>query len=413
MTALHLHDRRFLAAGIFAIASLLEVCGCNLLRSGNQANATDITPTGWTAATDTCPGCSPENIAAPMTPGRTDQRTLLERSVVHDRPSVTALLGKDAPAFYDPDMETQPDEGRDEPSTRVILSLDDEPGPWSIPESVFFVYKRVVTADGRARRIPSATAFVISVPDANHRKSVRFLVTARHVVDPEWARCTEKNPRSIDIRLNRRNGGVGYETIPLQNDDLPGFLTSPDSTADVALIPLDRHLIPNLDSYKIFDTPFRLLPTESELRMVHSDQQIMTVGLLNRSSEMSMYPVSHGGILSGNTIEAVTMQCGTTARLTQLHVRLISAAIPQGVSGAPVFTLISRAPGGTRTPVLLGVQAVAWPDRGVAGMTPSAVLRELIQQALLNGKQRMDFSAGTGGRDPAPEFVNAKPKPGA
>lgn len=360
------------------------------MRNGERS----LTAVGWASRVERCPNCLPANSADSLSDHLSNIEQSAPANLALDRFSLPTHGGKDIPYFYDPEIVDE--DSHDGPSAKSAAVPDDNLEPWTIPESVFFVYKTIVTSDGKAHRIPSATAFVIGVPELSHRTFVRFLVTARHVVDPEWAHCSEKNPRSIDIRLNRRSGGVGYETLALQNDRVPAFLTPSDGTSDLAVIRLDQHPIPHLEAYKIFDTPFRLLPTDSELQAVHSDQQIMTAGLLIRPApEASNYPISHGGVLSGNATKAVTMQCNTAQASTELHVWFINAAIPQGVSGAPVFTSMTREIGGGKTPVLLGIQAVAWPDRGIAGMTPSSVLSDLIHQALEDPKLRMDFSKGS------------------
>ena len=102
--------------------------------------------------------------------------------------------------------------------------------------------------------------------------------------------------------------------------------------------------------------------------------------------------------------EAVNVQCGLAQepmpQVKPIHVWFISAAIPQGASGAPVYAAIARGPGAAKTPVLLGIQSVAWPDQDVAGITPSFVLRDLIQTTLREERVNMDFYKGP---DPRPQ----------
>ena len=260
--------------------------------------------------------------------------------------------------------------------------------PWPIPESVFLLYENVEGKEGTRRREPSATAFVLSVPDRNHHTITRFLVTARHVVDPTWAHCSIQNPSSIQVRLNRRSGGVGYENIVLEVRHRRHFFTPSDSTADLAVIPLDKELIPNLESYKFFDTPFRLLPSQSELREIASSQpngasdmprrQLVTASLRSQiPASVGEFPLFDSGILSDITNQPVNIQCGSSGSSPiprPLHVWMIDASLPDGVSGAPVYASIVRGGQVSRTAVLLGIQSITWPDRGVAGITPATVL---------------------------------------
>ena len=275
--------------------------------------------------------------------------------------------------------------------------------PWAIPESVYFIYKGHHTGSLSPRQPPVATAFVLSVPDHNHERYLRFLVTARHVVDPQWAHCSEQNPASIDLRLNRRNGGVGYETVALRSGAVRRYYTPLDSTADIAVIPLDESLIPGLGDYKFIDVPFRLLLTESEMQTVRADQAVMTARPSSQpSGELNNYPVFDGGVLSKMPSETVGVRCGiaqdpestTRAQTRLLHVWFITAGIPQGVSGAPVYASIARRSGAGDTPVLLGVQSVAWPDKGIAGITTSPALGDLIRSALARSKLDLDFYRG-------------------
>ncbi len=392
LKALRWEDRRLLAFALFGLASLLEICGCNPARSGVPVADHRSEPPDWAMAMDQCPDCSSNYRKAG---DRLQADARVTTGVFRAAKMDTAAFEREAPLFYDPSLQVFNEGAQEEPPGSSSVFLEDKQGPWSIPESVFFVYKTVVTPDGRTHRLPTATAFILSVPGLNQKGSVRFLVTARHVLDPEWAHCAEKNPPSIDVRLNRWIGGVGYETIPLRNSHARTFFAPSDETVDLAIVPIDEQLLPNVESYKFFDTPFRMLPTEVELRSMPPDQRIMTAGLVAENSpDRIRYPVLHGGVLSGNSTQKVMAQCGKTPGSTELHVWYINAAIPHGVSGAPVFASIKRGEHGNKTPMLLGVQAVAWPERGVAAMTPASELSDLVEKALRSSKRTMDLSKG-------------------
>ena len=366
------HARRYVASGGLLLALSLEICGCN-----------------------PSPGLG---------------------LVLQDMADATAR-GSVAPSeqelfFYDPSDRagstaaspvTTDDPSADPPLIPPPNPADAKPLPWAIPESVYLVYKDPNPSGpqnlSRPHPLPIAAAFVLSVPDISHHHHMRFLITARHVVDPQWAHCSQENPSSIDLRLNRRNGGVGYETVPLQSGSIRLFYTPSDPTADLAVIPLDRSLNANLDDYKFLDVPFSLLPTDAEIRFIRTDQQIMTAGLSARSPGRSgSYPVFSPGFLSKMPTETVGVRCGSTlgqqSSATPLHVWFVSAGVSQGVSGAPVYTSAIRGSGEAKTPVLLGIQSVAWPDKGIAAITPSRVLGDLIQSSLRGSKLKLDFYRG-------------------
>ena len=397
MRLVHLGERKYLAGGGLALAFFLELCGCNLVTDCDHVREMRIASVEWTTLLDRCATC--------LTSREVD--TLAKRHVLESQAGSPASTGEDE-TVQDalsiegglPFDEPRPGQGPATTSTpnlappQVPQPHEISAVPWPIPESVFFVFKDSPEPNTQ-RTLPIATSFVVSVPNMDHRTLARFLVTARHVVDPIWAHCADTNPSSIEIRLNRRTGGVGYERISLETSHFPQFITPADEVSDLAIIRLDRALIPNLEAYKFMDVPFHLLPTASDLQTISTEQEITTAGLpFQALPEAGSYPVSHAGMLSRISSEAVNTRCGQSFDLKALHLWFIRGGVPRGFSGAPVYTSMSRTHGRSQTPILLGIQAMAWPDKGVAGITPAAVLGDLIQHALNNSKQQMDFYRG-------------------
>jgi len=127
----------------------------------------------------------------------------------------------------------------------------------------------------------------------------------------------------------------------------------------------------------------------------------MTAGISTLpTEEPASFPVFDAGSLSKMPDEAVAVGCGgaqfqrSPAKL--LHVWFINAAVPEGVSGAPVFTSIARDGSTAKTPVLLGVQSIVWSGNGMAGITPSPVLGDLIRSALRATGGRIALGRGRG-----------------
>jgi len=382
------------------LAVSIEFCGCDSVPDCARVRHTRIFSLPWV---ELLPQCSQCLTASEVT--RLDHRRQTEQertsglglpdNFASDRTVEQILRGEMEPSF---DNTILPADDPSHPHllgrSRIVEAsarlAEPRPIPWSIPESVFFVYKGVSAGGETSQRTPAGTAFVVSVP-APRRGFVRFLVTARHVVDPRWANCAEPDPTSIEVRFNRRSGGVGYETIALQSDGRRRFLAPADTTADLAIIPLDQALGRRLEEYKFIDTPFRLLPSGRERLLLRPGLPVVTARLPQiPSDEPDTYPVFDAGTLATMPATSIDVQCGqpgdpprdTLPPTKPLHVWFIDGGIPRGVSGSPVYTRLARAEGVAEATVLLGVQSVTWPDKGIVGITPSSVLADLIQSAL-------------------------------
>jgi hypothetical protein len=393
-----LSSRRRYALGGLLIAFSLEVCGCNPVLDCARVRHTQIASLPWFQLLQQCSQCLTIREVARLERGwQTEQQRWagigLPASFASNRTVEQALQGDmDIPVDTDSALDGSPSQPR--LRTRSTTSVSPPDQPWAIPESVFFVYTDLRRIDTLAPRTPAATAFVVSVPGPQ-RGLVRFLVTARHVVDPQWAHCAEPDPDAIDVRFNRRSGGVAYETIPLHSSGIKRFLTPSDPAADLAIIPLDQALGPRVEEYKIFDTPFRLLATGHESQLLHPGLPVVTARLPQfPSDEIDNYPVFDAGTLATMPTSSIEVHCGrpddplsdTQPPTKPLHVWLIDGGIPRGVSGSPVYTRLARAEGAAEATVLLGVQSVTWPDKGIAGITPSTVLADLIRSALRENK---------------------------
>lgn len=406
------NTRRWLAMSGILLAVSLEFCGCNTVRDCALLRQTPIAALPWSELLQECSQCLTAAEVATLADRR--QREAESSAGLGlaggfgGMQTVEQTLRGDSELSFD--GSEPPDDGAPKPrilARRQLASAIAAPGevrpvPWAIPESVFFVYKSLPRDGAPAQRTPAATAFVVSVP-GEHGGTVRFLVTARHVVDPEWSRCAERDPASIDVRLNRRSGGVGYETIPLQSGGTRHFLTPSDPAADLAIVPLEQALGPRIEEYKFIDTPFDMLPSVVEGEHLRPGLPVVTARLSqDPSDEPDSYPVFDAGTLAALPTGSIEVQCGRSGaqvggpqpRAKPLHVWFIDAGVPRGVSGAPVYTAVARGEGGSAVPVLLGVQSVTWPERGVAGITPSAVLAQLIQSALHRHGAGLDLHRG-------------------
>lgn len=384
-------NQRRIATTALLLASFLEICGCNPVRTCDQLRRTQISAMPWETLVQQCARClSAHEFAILGQAGAGAVTTNLATAILNDQTVQEVLL-----ALHGPSFNSAGESSADGPAAIFAPPDDEGPAPnpepiaWPIPESVLFLYNRTPGPGAGAHRI--GTAFVLSVRDPRHRQVDRYLVTARHIVDPEWANCEARNPSSFTVRFNRWTGGVGYETIALAGQRSLRVLTPADDLTDLALVPLNRQTVPNLERFKLMDTSFDELPTALELNALHQDQQIVTAAV----SPPKMYglmdfPVSDPGVLATvDAIPPVSVRCSADAPARSLQLWLISAGISQGLGGAPVYAAIARGPHHQTVPILIGIQSVVWPGKGVAGITPVAALADLVHDT----RHRGDFAS--------------------
>ena len=382
--------RRRIATMALLLASFLEICGCNPVRSCEQLRATRLSAVPWETLIEQCARCFSARELLVL-------RQAQEASLVY---SVTNTLLQDAtveeslgeaygPSFDIPAVADHSDLAIASDWNQIGDPIADssesianaKPIAWPISESVLFLYASPPGRGEAAQRI--ASGFILSL----HGQSIgntRFLITARHVVDPEWARCGRSNPQSITVRLNRKAGGVSYRTLVLERDHLRQFVTSQDPATDLALIPLSREEVGDLDDFKLVDLAIDALPTEAELSRLHETQQIATVGVASpKLPGLTDFPISESGMIAslakGDQGAHVPVRCALESPAKSIRIWLADADVQHGLSGAPVYAAFARGPHHVSTPILVGIQAVVWPDRGEAGITPVAALLEMIE----------------------------------
>jgi hypothetical protein len=382
------------------LASFLEICGCNPVRSCEQLRATRLSAIPWETLLEQCAQClsARELLVLQQAQGNDIADTIA--SGLESNATVEESLGKVFGPAFDTSLGRDFDDA--EPATKRSgiqnhgeSPTETKPIAWPIPESVLFLYASAPIDGEAAKRI--ATGFILSLPKTR-TGTAKFLVTARHVVDPEWARCGRANPQDITVRLNRKTGGVSYRTISLERDHLRRFMTSADEATDLALIPLSHGEVPDLEEFKLVETVLDALPTEPELSGLHEAQQIATVGVAPpKLFGLTDFPISESGMIVSTAEGArVPVRCAVESPAKSIQIWLIDANIERGLSGAPVYAAFARGPHHISTPILVGVQAVVWPDRGEAGMTPVAALLEMIRA------QRHTTMLAMNGREAAP-----------
>src|SRR5258708_26927223 len=109
-----------------------------------------------------------------------------------------------------------------------------------VKKAVVFMYP--ARADGDPDKDhPIGTGFLVGVPKKDSSEGYLFLVTARHIVDPNWAFCPP-NPERIFLRFNRTaydpqkdNNGVEYWPVELVVNSQPLYRVSDDDQVDAAI----------------------------------------------------------------------------------------------------------------------------------------------------------------------------------
>jgi hypothetical protein len=251
-----------------------------------------------------------------------------------------------------------------------------------VQKSVIFLYASNGSGEVDKTR-PLGTGFIVELPVKNDTgKARRVIVTARHIVDPEWAKCGATNPGEIFARSNKdaaHGGGVDFFSVPLNRTD-QSWLHSDNNEVDIAVVPMDHIDISRFDlaSIKTFE-----FPTDEETKMFDIGDQIVSAGLLPDLPGVTRnYPIFKFGRISSIPDEPIETQCNARSPKVFLNLWLVAVTLVSGNSGAPFFFVPNVAnPNGPRA-VLLGVQSISFFGAGIAGMTPIKYVSEILAKAL-------------------------------
>ncbi len=255
-------------------------------------------------------------------------------------------------------------------------------------KTVVFLYRA-----GEAGRVdfntPIGTGFLIRVPHLNDQDVTLLLVTARHIVDPEWAHCpAAHNPMLIYARVNAVSTDstekVRYIRIPLSSDAKPTWFRHKDEDVDAAVVifPVTEDDLSKSDFRAL---PASRLPTDEELSKLSIGDDIVSAGmLLNLRAMQRNYPVFKFGKISSILREDAQTVCGDGAPF-DIKAWLIAANLVPGNSGSPILYYPPfgengdiSSPGLQRL-VLIGVQSSSVAASDVAFMTPANYVFDIIQ----------------------------------
>lgn len=258
-----------------------------------------------------------------------------------------------------------------------------------VQKSIVFLYAAHQNGDLDSRH-PLGTGFLVRVgpPKSPHL----LLITARHIVEPQWALCSSPNPEVLFARLNsntfdpkRESSGVFYAKIPLRSAQGREFYVSDDELVDAAVIPVPLEQFHDKDQWQGPITSISLaeFATEEELKTLEIGISIVSAGLVvDYLSDKRNYPIFKFGQISNIVDEPMWLSCepGKPA-LKSVKVWLIAANLIPGNSGSPIFSLSSGSLGvsfgGMRT-ALIGVQSGSLVLADVAMMTPINYVTDIV-----------------------------------
>lgn len=259
----------------------------------------------------------------------------------------------------------------------------------SIQRDIVFLYG--ARQDGTVNKDNAlGTGFFLEVPElSDPRQGYVFLVTARHIVDPEWAHCGTPNPDKIFYRMNKKAydpavqaEGVGYLELVLRDGTRPRYAVHTSDNVDVAAIELP----PTAFSQTDYDVTFMLLnvlASAEEAQELGVGDMVASGGLLpGASGSARNYPLFKFGYVSALPAEDIGTSCGPNGPARPKRLWLVEANLFSGASGSPVFYIPSIFGTSRKTigrAVLIGTQSSSFLLADVAGITPISYLFDIIE----------------------------------
>ncbi len=256
---------------------------------------------------------------------------------------------------------------------------------------------------------PLGTGFLIQVPvkgeQGDKRRGAVLLITARHIVDPAWAFCSEPQPDLIYMRVNKKNydptkdsTGVDYLPVPLRDEkgNNKYLIRDDDDQVDAAIMgiaSIDQAL------YDIVPLRLSLFASPEEIKLLKIGNSVVSAGLLpGRSGEKRNYPFFKFGEISNIPDESTWIGCGGRLELRLERVWFIAATLVGGNSGSPIFyapppLLMTNLKRG----VIVGLQSSSLDGAAIAGMTPIEDVFKIIEK---QAPANLDLYRGDESKEP-------------
>ena len=256
----------------------------------------------------------------------------------------------------------------------------------AVQKSVVFLYSSDLTGKPDDPQKSLGTGFFLRVPlTSDPKPGYILLVTARHIVDPQWAQCNQSNPLSIYARLTKsgKTEGTAFVSLPLVQNAQPLWKHPSDGMADAAVLVVQSPdtTLRDVDTGTL---PISDIPTDDEIKAIGVGDQIVSAGLLpGFAGSKRNRPFFKFGFISSTSDETIETRCVPTAPWN-IRGWFLAANLVSGNSGSPVYFVPPGGPGivfgsAVQRPVLLGIQSSSLVQADLAVMTQSSFLYEAIQ----------------------------------
>src|SRR5712691_705503 len=259
---------------------------------------------------------------------------------------------------------------------------------------VFLYYPKGGQGDAEA-----GTGFVIAIPLRSDPEHFHWaVVTARHLVDPEWAGCSWPNPQVLTLGVNtveyvsgKTESGTWQETIRMVPNAT--WFAHSDDKVDVAVIPIDNpdQMRKGNDVLPLQLSDFATRQEIDKFKIGVGDG-IVSAGLVPELFDVKRnYPAFKFGKISNVLDEPIKMRCEPNAPPKDRLNWIIAGNFVGGNSGSPVFllplefTLGSGIQYNGPRPMLLGVESGIIQGDDLAEMVPIEFVFDVLQRIYPDG----------------------------
>lgn len=212
-----------------------------------------------------------------------------------------------------------------------------------VKKSIIFLYypRPGLEAEG-------GTGFLIDIPSKEDpNRGFWAIVTARHIVDPEWAGCPWHNPSVLHARVNLKDykaaeNAVGTSDIPLDlvSAGMAIWFSHSNEQVDVAIIPLSPEGISEFQKNDVNALAISAFATKDEIEKFHVGigDGIASAGLVPALFDLKRnYPAFKFGKISNVPDEPLRVTCQPGSVPKDRVGWLIAGNFVPGNSGSPVF----------------------------------------------------------------------------
>jgi hypothetical protein len=207
---------------------------------------------------------------------------------------------------------------------------------------VFLAYQR------SDRKVEVGTGFLMSLQlKTDQTRGHPVIVTARHVIDPEWAGCFWTNPDAIAVRVNTKDyeanvsaTGVWQTLFPLRLNGQRTWYAHSNEQVDIAVIPFITDEENGLVTQDIAPLSVEDFATPEEIQkfQIGIGANIISAGLVpGLWNDKRNYPAFKFGKVSNVPDEPVKMHCEANGSDKDRLAWLIAGNFVPGNSGSPVF----------------------------------------------------------------------------